>query len=88
MSKSDKLLERLLQRPKDFTFKELENLLLSYGFELTNAGRTSGSAVRFINHKNRHIIRLHKPHPQPELKPYLIKYVITELQKGGYMYGE
>ena len=85
MSKSEKLLERLLRRPKDFTFKELETLLLGLGFSLSNVGGTSGSAVRFINHANGHIIRLHKPHPQPELKSYLINYVINELRKGGYL---
>jgi len=85
MSKSKKLLERLLRWPKNFTFKELETLLLGLGFSLSNAGGTSGSAVRFINHSNGHIIRLHKPHPQPELKSYLINHIINELRKGGYL---
>ena len=88
MSKAEKLLKRLLSRPKDFTFKELETLLLALGFDLSKAGKTSGSAVRFINHANGHIIRLHKPHPQPELKPYLVKYVLNELKKGGYINGK
>ena len=85
MSKSKKLLERMLRRPKDFTFKELETLLLGLGFSICNAGSTSGSAVRFINYTNGHIIRLHKPHPQPQLKSYLINQVINELRKGGYL---
>jgi len=85
MSKSKKLLERLLSRPKDFTFKELETLLCSLGFTLSNSGLTSGSVVKFVNHTNRHIIRLHKPHPQPELKSYLVTYIIAELKKGGYL---
>ena len=84
MSKSDKLLARLLRRPKDFTFKELEALLLGLGFNISHVGSTSGSAVKFIHQTNGHIIRLHKPHPQPILKAYLIKYVINELRKGGY----
>jgi hypothetical protein len=86
MGKINKLLNRLLRRPKNFTFNELETLLLSLGFVLSNAGATSGSAVRFINHTNGHIIRLHKPHPQPEIKSYLIKTVINELKKGGYLH--
>ena len=85
MSSSSKLLSRLLSRPKDFTFKELETLLLGLGFELSNAGSTSGSAVRFINRATKQVIRLHKPHPQPELKLYLIKFIIGELKKGGYL---
>jgi len=88
MNKSNKLLVRLLRRPKDFTFNELETLLSSFGFIRSNAGGTSGSAVRFVNHKNNHIIRLHKPHPQPELKLYLITLVINELKKGGYIDGK
>ena len=32
------------------------------GYKEDNFGKTSGSAIRFINDK-RHIIRLHKPHP-------------------------
>ena len=88
MGKSNKLQMRLLRRPKDFTFNELETLLKGFGFELSSAGGTSGSAVRFINHENGHIIRLHKPHPQPTLKPYLINFVISELKKGGYLNGK
>jgi len=85
MSKSNKLRARLLSKPSDFTFKELETLLLGLGFSLSNAGGTSGSAVRFINKDNGHVIRLHKPHPKPELKSYLINNVINELRKGGYL---
>ena len=85
MSKANKLLKRLLRHPKNFTFKELETLLQNFDFELSNNGRTSGSAVRFINRNNGHILRLHKPHPQPELKSYLIKYIVDELRKGGYL---
>jgi hypothetical protein len=85
MGKHDKLLNRLLRIPKDFTFGEIETLLSGMGFELSNAGSTSGSAVRFINPKNGHIIRLHKPHPSPELKPYLVKFIINELKQWGYL---
>lgn len=85
MGKSEKLLNQLLRNPKDFTFNELETLLNSFGFELSNAGGTSGSAVRFINRETGQIIRLHKPHPSPVLKQYLVKFVINELKQGGYL---
>ena len=85
MGRSEKLLNRLLKIPKDFTFGELETLLTDLGFELSNAGGTSGLAVRFINHKTGQIIRLHKPHPSPELKQYLVKFVVNELKRGGYL---
>ena len=85
MAKSRKLLDRLLNNPKDFTFRELEKLLSDFGFQLKNKGKTSGSAVRFINNRTSHIIRLHKPHPSPVLKEYLIKFIINELKHGGYI---
>lgn len=85
MAKSEKLLKRLLSNPKDFTFGELETLLNSLGFQLLNVGGTSGSAVRFVNRETGQVIRLHKPHPSPILKQYLIKFVIGELKKGGFL---
>ena len=85
MAKPEKLLQRLLGNPRDFTFKELETLLKGFGFQLFNAGSTSGSAVRFINRQTGHIIRLHKPHPAPVLKQYLVKFIINELKQGGYL---
>jgi hypothetical protein len=87
MAKSEKLLKRLLSNPKDFTFGELETLLSGFGFKLSNTGGTSGSAVRFINRKTGQIIRLHKPHPSPVIKQYIIKLIIEELKKGGYLNG-
>jgi len=88
MGKTEKLLARLLSNPKDFTFSELETLLTGFGFQLSNAGGTSGSAIRFINYETGQIIRLHKPHPSPVLKQYLVKYVISELRQGGYLNGK
>jgi len=34
MGKLEKLIERLKSSPKDFTFNEMETLLLALGFEL------------------------------------------------------
>jgi hypothetical protein len=85
MAKAKKLLERLLNNPKDFTFGELETLLTGFGFRLSNTGSTSGSAVRFINHETGQIIRLHKPHPSPVIKQYIVKFIINELKQGGYL---
>ena len=85
MARHEKLLKRLLSCPKDFTFDELGTLLSGLGYHLSNTGSTSGSAVRFINEKTGHIIRLHKPHPSPVLKQYIIKFIISELGQGGYL---
>jgi hypothetical protein len=85
MGRKNKLLIRLLNKPKDFTFDEPTTLLGGFGYELSNAGSTSGSSVKFINRETKHIIRLHKPHPSPILKEYLVKYIIGELKIGGYL---
>lgn len=81
MGKKEKLLERLLSKPKDFTYNELKSLLTGLGYVETNKGKTSGSRVAFINEMNSHIIRLHKPHPKNILKAYQIELVIEELKK-------
>ena len=85
MAKFEKLIKRLLSNPRDFSFDELETLLAGFGFRLSTSGSTSGSAVRFINKETGQIIRLHKPHPSPVIKQYLIKMIINELRQGGYI---
>lgn len=81
MSKKEKLLVRLLQRPKDFSYSELKSLLNGMNYEEFNKGKTSGSRVAFVNKKTNHIIRLHKPHPKNILKSYQIDLIIEELKK-------
>lgn len=83
MGKTDKLIRRFLTKPKDFTYNELEKLLHSFGYQETKTGTTSGSRVAFINPDTKHIIRLHKPHPNPELKSYQLDYIDDELRKRG-----
>jgi len=80
MSKDEKLIKRLLSRPNDFTYNELRSLLSHLGYIETQSGKTSGSRVAFINEKDKHIIRLHKPHPGNELKKYQIDQLIEELK--------
>lgn len=83
MSKAEKLLKRFLSKPKDFTFDELARLLQGFGYEEIKMGKTSGSRVAFINYETKHIIRLHKPHPRPELKRYQMDNVEDELKSKG-----
>jgi len=83
MGKSEKLLKRFLLKPKDFTYNELRRLLRSFSYEEAKTGATSGSRVAFINHKTKHIIRLHKPHPKLELKRYQLDDIEEELRKMG-----
>jgi hypothetical protein len=83
MGKSDKLLKRFLSKPKDFSYDEIKRLLKSFDYEESKMGKTSGSRVAFINSKTKHIIRLHKPHPKPELKHYQLNDIEEELRKRG-----
>ena len=84
MSKIEKLKSRLLSEPTDFTFDELETLMKHLGYILNDAGNTSGSAVKFLNPKTNRSINLHRPHPTPILKNYIIKRIISELKKEGF----
>lgn len=78
MSKKEKLIARLLSRPKDFSYDEARTLLCSLGFEERSKGRTSGSRIEFS--KGKDTILLHKPHPSGVLKPYQVKQIIDTLK--------
>ena len=79
MTKKDKLLERFLSMPKDFSYQELKTLLNSLGYEESNLGKTSGSRVLFLNVIKQSKIRIHKPHPGNILKKYQIVEVISKI---------
>lgn len=79
MSKKEKLIARLLGKPKDFHYNEAKALLEYFGFEERNKGKNSGSRVEFVNGNN--TILLHKPHPNGELKSYQVKQLIDTLKE-------
>jgi hypothetical protein len=83
MGRKEKLIARLKNNPKDFTFDEMRNLLELLGFEISQKGKTSGSRVRFK--KGDVPISLHKPHPRKELLEYQIKYVLDALEREGLL---
>ncbi|MFT6338826.1 MAG: hypothetical protein ACJATI_005605 [Halioglobus sp.] len=80
MSKYEKLIAKLLNRRSTITYLEIAYLLGKLGYKETQKGKTSGSRVAFINKREQHIIRLHKPHPGNELKDYVKKEIISELK--------
>jgi len=80
MSKQEKLLERFLSQPKDFTWNELIKLLKGFGYQQISAGKTGGSRVRFI-HPDYPPIILHRPHPKPILKRYQLEAIIYMLKQ-------
>ena len=82
MGTKEKLRERFLKQPSDFTFEEMQRLLEGYGYEKSNKGRTSGSRIIFKNGDKRPIM-LHKPHPGNIVKRYALKQVYEELKEAG-----
>ena len=83
MSKKDKLIDRLLKKPKDITFDEMESLLSYLGYELKQGG--IGSGVKFIRVGSNEVINFHKPHPSGILKRYVLEQVIEKLRKDGLL---
>ena len=82
MGKKEKLRERFKKLPSDFTFDEMQNLLIGYGYEKSDKGRTSGSRIIFKN-GNKRPIMLHKPHPGNIIKGYAMKQIYEDLKQAG-----
>lgn len=82
MGQKEKLIRRLKERPRDFTFEEAETLLGYLEFIRSNKGRTSGSRVMFSSPEHGTIL-LHKPHPQKEPKGYQVKQLVDFLEQEG-----
>ena len=82
MTKKEKLIKRLKNKPKDFTWNELISLLNKLDFVEVKAGNTGGSRRKFIN-SNNVIITLHEPHPSKILKRYQIEQIIEILSQEG-----
>lgn len=81
MTKHDKLLIKFISKSQDFSFKELRTLLKRFGYTEIKTGKTSGSRVAFYHKEKKHIIRIHKPHPQDNLKKYQLDLIEEELKK-------
>ncbi len=80
MGRKEKLLAKLQQRPKNFTWDELSSLLKLLGYEERKAGKTGGSRRRFV-HPTAPSITLHKPHPGRIVKMYLVDNILELLSR-------
>ena len=78
MSKTNKLIVRFLSQPKNFTYLELKTLLILLGYE-----EVQGSGSRVCFQREKHKMKLHKPHPGNILKQYQIGLIIDEIKKEG-----
>ena len=84
MGTKEKLRNRFLKMPSDFTFDEMQRLLEGFGYEKSNKGKTSGSRLIFKNGAKRPIM-LHKPHPGNIVKEYAMKQVFDDLKEAGFI---
>lgn len=84
MGAKEKIRERFLKLPSDFTFDEMQRLLEGYGYEKSSKGKTSGSRVIFKS-ANKPPIMLHKPHPGNIVKGYAMKQVYDILKESGFI---
>lgn len=80
MARKSKLLARLCERPKDFTWDEACTLMRQCGFSLQNR---KGSARMFVHDTTKQKVRLHEPHPRPTLLPYMVEALIQALKDAG-----
>lgn len=82
LSKLDKLIARFLSKPKDLTWDELVVVLSYYGYSEIPSGKTGGSRRKFMD-EDKVIISLHKPHPKPIVKLYVIGQLLDHLKEKG-----
>lgn len=80
MSKYEKAKERILNKPKDYTYTEAKYLLEKMGFKEYNKGKTSGSRVKFYREKDEKIVLLHKPHPGDEMDSGAVSFLVEYLK--------
>jgi hypothetical protein len=78
MSRLQKAIDRLLSKPSDFEWRELERLMDSLAYELKKAG---GSSRKFIHKETKATFMIHEPHPSRILKCYQVTAVITFLKQ-------
>ncbi|MDD2337465.1 MAG: type II toxin-antitoxin system HicA family toxin [Geobacteraceae bacterium] len=82
MSKREKLVQRFLALPRDFTWQDLVTMLEGFGYKLSAGGKSGGSRVKFLHDEYPPII-LHKPHPTPVLKRYQMEQIMAVLKGEG-----
>ena len=82
MAKIEKLIDRFLSNPKDFTWEELTTLLFHFGYRELKKGKTGGSRRKFLD-SSKNMINLHKPHPGNIIKQYQIKLINIHLKEKG-----
>jgi len=83
MSKEDKIIQRLLTIPTDFTYDEAKRLAVHFGYKEFNKGKSSGSRVMFYRERDGRKIMLHKPHPGNVMKKYAVQDLVMHFIESG-----
>lgn len=83
MGKEEKMIQRLLLIPSDYTYSEARTLALRFGYQEQNKGSTSGSRVMFFRPEHGRKILLHKPHPGDIMKRYAVRQLLERLIENG-----
>ena len=82
MTRAEKLIARLKNKPTDLTWDELDRVLSALGYEEVQRGKTGGSRRRF-QHTTGPSIFLHQPHPGNIVKAHVVKEVNRALEEEG-----
>lgn len=82
MSKHEKTLKKLTEKPtpSDLKWDELKGALEHLGYQMKSS---TGSRRKFVHKTSGHVISLHEPHPQPDVKQYVIRQVVDHLKAQG-----
>ncbi|EKF58589.1 HicA protein [Agrobacterium albertimagni AOL15] len=81
MSRAERLLQDFRACQGPFPYKELLRLLGNLGYSDKTAN--GGSGRKFVHDKTKHIIRFHEPHPDKEIKLYLVRQIRDTLEEQG-----
>ncbi len=67
--KQRRILEQIFENPirKNIKYSDVENLLFSLGVQ-----KMEGSGSRVVFYTQELSLKMHKPHPQKEIKPYQV----------------
>lgn len=75
--------QKVKNKQRNITFEEMVLLLEHYGYVQESKGKTSGSRMKFTFEGHADIL-MHRPHPQKELKEYIVKDIHDLLESEGF----
>jgi len=81
MSRGQNLIDQFKNCKAAFPYKDLTTLLSRLGFEEKSTG--GGSKRKFVHTTTKRIIRLHEPHPDKNVKSYMVRQIREQLTEQG-----